>query len=183
MNSKFLKALPAIVLALVATAPLSQAVTYSPAQFNTELKKKVGTKTGPAAYNAAASFYKTALSDKNNKKHIAAYASFVSKLLKSSKVVAIPQQGTAIATVIKQMQLGYFKAPQKFNINDPGYNKALQTLLKGLPASQKNSTLVSQKLYDTIYNYVKGKGVSQDAAYQFYLTLAKKTQVVDPIHS
>jgi hypothetical protein len=42
MNSKFLKVLPVVAIALMAAAPFSLATKYTPATFNKALLKAVG---------------------------------------------------------------------------------------------------------------------------------------------
>jgi hypothetical protein len=179
MNSKLLKALPVIAIALMAAAPLSHATKYSPAQFNAELKKKVGTKTGTAAVNAAGNFYKKALTDKANKKLAATYANFVVKALKYPKVVPTALAGKSVSTLIKLLQQGYFAGGTKFSLTDSVYNKALDVFMKSLPSTAKASSIVSESIYLVIKSFITGKGTSQFDAYTFYNNLAKKNKVVD----
>jgi len=176
MNSKFLKALPVIALALVATAPLSHAKAYTPAQFTKELKLKVGNKTGPQAYNAAASLYKAALQDKANKKYALTFTNSVVALLKKPSVVPQALQGKSVNTLIRSLQLGYF-AGLKFSITDAGYTKSLSALLRSLPPSQKSSQTVSNALYSTVKGFLLGKQVTQLDAFNFYNGIAKQTGV------
>jgi len=180
MNSKFLKALPVIAIALIATAPLSHATKYSPTQFTAELKKVVGTKTGLTAVNAAATFYRKALLDAANKKQAAAYASSIVSVLKYPKVVSTALAGKAVNTYISSLQKGLFTGSYKYNLNDPTYNKALQTFLSKLPPTAKSSQLNTNTFYSTIKQFATSKKVTQLDVYNFYLALAKKTGVKDP---
>lgn len=173
MNSKFLKILPVIALALVATTPLTQAKTYTPAQFNAELKKKVGTKKGAAAYNAAANFYKSALADKKNKSKAATYANYVVKLIKYPKVVPIALSGKSVNTFVAALQKGYFSAGVKYSFNDKTYSKALQVILKSLPSSQKANSVTSQLIYNTVKSAAKKSGATDEETYQFFTKEAK----------
>ncbi len=178
MNSRILSVFSAVALALVATAPLSHAVVYTPSQFNIALKAAVGTKKGAKAFNAAANFYKKALGDKKNKKNADKYAKSIVKIIKSTKVVPIALQGTSVNTQVKALLAGYFKGT-KFNINDSVYNKALKTFLGSLQGSQRTAA-TSQLIYTSIKTYATGKGVSQNAVYAYYTGVSQSFQLPPP---
>jgi len=178
MNSKLLTTFSAVAIALIAVAPLSKAVVYSPSQFNTELKAKIGSKKGPSAYNAAANFYAKALKDKKNKKNAAKYANSIVKILKKKSVVKIALQGKSMNTQIKALLKGYFKG-LKFNLDDKIYNKALDTFIKKLPTSQKTA-VNSQAIYNSIKTYATKKGTPQDTVYQYYLGVASQFLLPEP---
>ena len=150
MNTKFLKAVAAIAVAVVATSPLVRAAAVSPSDFKTELAAKIGTKKGTSASNAAANYFGKVLGDKANKKNADKYAKEVIKQLKkavplSSSALA----GNAINANVKKLISGYFKGVSKPNINDSLYNKALASLLKGLPSGAKTEP-TSQALYNSV---------------------------------
>lgn len=177
MKTKFISAFAAIAVALAITSPLSFAKVYSPSQFNTELKKKIGTKTGASAASAAANFYKQALGDKKNKKNAEKYAKSIVKALKKPVVPAL--QGNATNTLVKALLDGYFKGV-KFNLNDAVYNKAIVALLKGMPASEKVKPTVSQAIYYTVKSFSLKKGATVDQAYNFMKSVDSKSGVVAP---
>ncbi|MGH8047850.1 MAG: hypothetical protein ACREKL_11440 [Chthoniobacterales bacterium] len=179
MNSNFLKALPVVAIALIATAPLSQATVYSPSQFTTVLKQKVGTKTKTAAANAAANFYAKALGDKKNKKNASKYAgSIVKVVLKNKKVTPPSIAGVSVNTQVKGLLKGYFKG-LKFSLTDKTYNNALNTLLKALPFSAKTAA-TSQAIYNSIKTVATKNGVSQEQVFQYYTGVAEKFTIPEP---
>jgi hypothetical protein len=137
MKSKFLSAFTAVAVALIASASPSFAAKMTPGQFNVALKQAVGTKSGPAAYNAAANLYKKALSDKNNKKFAIAYTNMVLKALK--KPVKANLQGKSAAALANALTIGYFKG-MAFKPQDSKFAKSLQLLIKKLPGSQKTDS-------------------------------------------
>jgi len=178
MNSKILSLLSTVAIALVASAPLSQAVVYSPSQFNTALKAAVGTKKGAAAYNAAAKFYQKALGDKKNAKNAAKYATSITKVL-TTKVVPIPLQGKSTNTLVRALLNGYFKSVKPFDLTNATYNKALNVFLKKLNPSQKTAA-VSQSIYDTIKTYAIKKGATAAQVYSYYTGVSGAANIPPP---
>lgn len=177
MNTKILSLFAATVVAFAVAAPSSFAKAYTPSQFNAELKKKVGKKTGAAAYNAAATFYKTALTDKANKKNAATYVSSITSLLK--KQVSMPLQAKASQALISGLQVGYYTGIQ-FNLNDATFSKALVSIAKFIPFSSRTS-LTSQGIYQSIKNYTISKGGTQTQAYDYYKATLTPFLPVPPI--
>jgi F0F1-type ATP synthase alpha subunit len=136
MNSKIFSALAAVAIALAIT-PSSFAAKLSPGQFTAGVKAAVGTKTGTAAYKAAAKYFKAALSDKNNKKNVIAYTTSVIAVLK--KPVASSLQIKARASLADALTQGYFKGIA-YTPQDAKFATALSKLVKTLPASLKTLT-------------------------------------------
>lgn len=179
MNSKLLSALSMAVIAMIAAAPLSQAKTYTPAQFNKELVKQVGSKKGAAAYNKIASFYGSVIKDKTNKKNAAKYVSSMAKILKNTKVIPIALQGKSVNTQVNKLVNNYFQGT-KFNINDSVYNQALKALLQTLITSQKTA-VNSQLIYNTIRTYMVGKQkVPQATVYDAFKKTIKPLNIPPP---
>jgi hypothetical protein len=164
MNSNLLKAVAAIALAVVATSPLARAAEVSVADFKTEVQAKIGTKTGLKAANAAASYYGKVLKDKDNKKNADKYAKALIKALKKPSLKGVGA-GDSVNACVKQLIKGYFKG-LKLDINDKTYNKALTTILKGLPSTAKTA-VTSQAIYNSIKAGFS-KSYSQDQIYSYY---------------
>ncbi|MDD5198673.1 MAG: hypothetical protein PHC88_02635 [Terrimicrobiaceae bacterium] len=177
MNSKLLKAITAVTIALVAAAPLSFAAAVSPSQFNTQLLAKIGTKKGLAAANAAAGFYGKTLKDALNKKNAEKYAKSIVKALK--KPVPAALQGAGTNSVVKQLLAGYFTGKTKFNLNDKTYNKALNALLKGIPSSAR-TTPTSNAIYTSIKTFAVKKGSTQAEVFTYYQGVASKNNLPPP---
>jgi len=155
MKSKLLSAFVAMVVAFVA-APKSYAVTYSPAQFKAALTQAIGTKKGPAAYNAAAALFKKALTDKNNKKNASTYAAAIVSALK--KPVASSQLGASRVALVKALVNGYF-AGFAYNPQDAKFVAALQKLVSTLPGSQKTDSVAASIASIVVaFNNSKGGG-------------------------
>lgn len=153
MNTKFFSALAAIAIALVVT-PTSFAAKMSPGQFTAGLKTAIGTKTGTAAYKAAAKFYKTALSDKNNKKNVIAYTTSVIAALK--KPVASSLQVKARAALADALTQGYF-TKLTYNPEDAKFVSSLKKLITTLPGSLK-TTATAQAIAAPVLSYNTKKG-------------------------
>ncbi len=180
MNSKFLSTLSVAVVALIAATPLTQAKTYTPTQFNAELKKKVGTKKGAAAYNSMANFFGSVVKDKTNKKNTVKYINSMAKIMKDQKVIPIALQGKSVNTILSKFQTNYFVG-LTYNINDATFNKGLTALIKTLAASQKSSQANSNMFYGTIKNYaVNKKKQSKQSVYNYYSAFAKKNNLKVP---
>lgn len=154
MNSKIFSAFAAVALALAATSPSTFAKVYTSATFNAALKAKVGTKTGPAAYNAAASLYKAALGDKKNKKLTVTFTKAVIKILK--KPVPIPLQGKSRSTLANALVNGYFKGVA-YDPQDSKFSTALRLLSSGLSGSQKTSA-TAKLIADPVLAFNTKKG-------------------------
>jgi hypothetical protein len=155
MKSKLFTAFVAMVVAFVA-APKSYAVTYSPAQFKAALTQAIGTKKGPAAYNAAAALFKKALTDKNNKKNASTYAAAIVTALK--KPVTASQVGASRDALVKALVNGYF-AGFAYNPQDPKFVAALQKLISTLPGSAKTDAVAASVASIVIaFNNSKGGG-------------------------
>jgi len=131
-----LLALAAVAIALAIT-PSSFAAKLSPGQFTAGVKAAVGTKTGTAAYKAAAKYFKTALSDKNNKKNVIAYTTSVLAALK--KPVSSSLQVKARASLADALTQGYFKGIA-YTPQDTKFATALSKLVTTLPAPLKTLT-------------------------------------------
>jgi hypothetical protein len=133
MNTKIFSAIAAVAIAL-AVSPSSFAAKLSPGQFTAGVKAAVGTKTGTAAYKAAAKYYKTALSDKNNKKNVIAYTtSVLAALKKAVKTNLVVKSRATLADALTQ---GYFKG-MAYKPQDAKFATALSKLVKTLPAPLK----------------------------------------------
>ncbi len=177
MNAKLLSVLTAAVVALAVSVPASIAKPYTPAQFNAELKKKVGKKTGAAAYNAAATFYRTALTDKANKKNASTYVSSMTAVLK--KQVTVSLQAKASQALISALQVGYFTGTA-FNLNDAKFSQALVSISKFIPFSSR-TTITSQSIYQTMKNYALSKGSTQLTIFDYYKAKLTPFLPVPPI--
>jgi len=153
MNSKFFSALAAVAIALVIT-PSSFAVTLSPGQFTAGVKAAVGTKTGTAAYKAAAKYFKTALSDPKNKKNVISYTTSVIAALK--KPVASSLQVKARASLADALTQGYF-TKLAYNPQDAKFVTSLKKLITTLPGSLKTSA-AAQTIATPVLNYNTKKG-------------------------
>ena len=154
MNSRLLSVFSAAAIALVASAPLSHAVVYTPTQFNAALKIAIGKKTGAKATTAAANLYKKALGDKKNKKNAVKYTTSILKALK--KPVKSNLQGASRATLANALVNGYFKG-LAYNASDSKFTAALRKLVSGLPGTQKNET-IAKLITSTLLSYNTAKG-------------------------
>ena len=155
MKSKFLSALSVVAIALISTTPLSEAKVYTAAQFNAELKAKVGTKKNASAFNAAAKLYKQALGDKKNKKLVVTFTKSVLKALGKS-VVVDGFQGKSRATLAKALADGYFKGIT-YNGTDSKYLSAIKLLSGKLPISQQ-TIAVAQLIAAPLIGFNSRKG-------------------------
>jgi hypothetical protein len=178
MKSKLFTTFAAIAIAIVATSTSFAGKVYTPAQFTTALKEKVGTKTGASAYNAAAGLFKSALGEPKNKKNADKYAKSIVKLLKPKDMAKDPVRGKGVNTLVKSLMIGYFKK-LTFNLEDARYNKALLTLIKSLPTSQK-TTAVSQMIYSTVKGYAISKGPTQEQIYSYFSGVAVQGNLPPP---
>jgi len=176
MNSRIFSVLSAVAIALIATAPLSRAVTYSPSQFNAALKTTVGTKTGSAAYNAAANLFKKALGDKANKKNVVKYATSLVKFFKSTKVLKPQLAGKSRSTFVKALCDGYFKG-LAYNPQDSKFAQALSKLSGSLPVSQQTQAIAQLIASPALAFNTKKGGSSADINFlnQTIYTAAKTT--------
>jgi hypothetical protein len=153
MNSKIFSALAAVAIALAIT-PSSFAAKLSPGQFTAGVKAAVGTKTGTAAYKAAAKYFKKALSDKNNKKNVIAYTTSVIAVLK--KPVASSLQVKARASLADALTQGYFTG-LAYNPQDAKFVTSLKKLITTLPGSLKTAA-TAQAIATPLLNYNTKKG-------------------------
>jgi hypothetical protein len=136
----------AIAAGILAQVPQARCATYSPLEFNRELKERIGNKKGSAAYNTASAFLLEVLKDRSNKKNADKYMKSTVKILKSSRVVPLPLQVESCATLLAATTKGYLKELRP-NPADKTLNKALVTLLKSLPLSHRHSMETMDKLY------------------------------------
>jgi hypothetical protein len=60
------------------------------------------------------------------------------------KIVKTPLRGKAVTALIQAEGLVYFKGRNKYNPDDPKFRAALRTLIRTLPASQRNEIVVAQ---------------------------------------
>jgi len=175
MNSRIFSVLSAVAIALIATAPLSRAVVYSPSQFNAALKTAIGTKTGPSAYNAAANLFKKALGDKSNKKNVSKYANSLVKAL-GKKVVKDALQGKSRSTLVKALCDGYFKG-LAYDPQDSKFASALKILSGKLPISQQTQATAQLIASPALAFNTKKGGSAADTNFlnQTIYTAAKTT--------
>jgi len=157
MNTKIFSTIAAFALALVVT-PTTFAATLSPSQFTAGVKAAVGTKTGAAAYKAAAKYYKLALSDPKNKKNAVTYTTTVLKALKKAvKTPLVVKSRAALADALTQ---GYFKK-KTYDPKDSKYVTALAKLVSTLPAPLKSAAAAKEIAAPVIkFNDAQGGGAA-----------------------
>lgn len=145
MNIKLASTISALALALVAIPSESFAKTYTPAQFNAELKKRIGKKTNNAAISTATAFLKLALTDKKNKKFVLNYTTFTVAALKKGTTISSAFQKVAAQKLAQAFTTGYFKV-NTYNIKDPKFVQSLKkslTLVTGANRTTQNAKIIS----------------------------------------
>lgn len=164
MTSKFFSIAAALV-AIAIAAPSVVAKPYSPAQFNAELKKRIGKKTGNAAISAAAGLLQSALADNANKSKVITFTTSVNNALKPSKVVSPALKAAAAEKVANALTRGYFN--RSANLTDARFRTAYGNVLKTIPTSSRNAS-TSQKLYNALKGYLSGRGVPVIDTFNFF---------------
>lgn len=156
MKTSLLPVLAGVLAASLLVAPDSFGRAVSVAEFNRDLREKLGARRNAPATALAASLLRTALTDPANKRNAAAYTRGALAALRPR--LAANFLSRSRITLSRSLNIGYF-ALIRFDARSPQYVTSLRTLVTTLPVGQRTSTL-AQQLSNPVVSFARSRGGS-----------------------